>query len=78
MVGGLVLDDKALVSFDSLEDVRLFDGPLPDISPLLVLLALQVLLGVGRLPPRLPVVGELLKERRLKVRGLVIAVELAL
>lgn len=78
MVGGLVLDDKTLVSFDGLEDVRLFDGPLPDISPLLVLLALQVLLGVGRLPPQLPVVGELLKERRLKVGGLVIAVELAL
>lgn len=77
MVGGLVLDDQALVALDALVDGRLLDGPLADVSPLLILLALQVLLGVGRLPPGLPVVGELLKEGGLEGCGLISTPKLA-
>lgn len=66
MVGSLVLDDKTLVALNALVDVRLLDRPLANVGPLLILLALQVLLGMGRLPPRLPVVGELLKEGSLE------------
>lgn len=72
VVGSLVLDDQALVSLHSLVDGGLLDGPLADVRPLLLLLAcaLEVLLCVGRLPPRLPVIGELLKEGSLEGCGL--------
>lgn len=65
MVSGGVLDDKALVALNALVDSRLLNGPLANVRPLLV--ALCVLLGVRGLPPLLPVVGELLEERRLKL-----------
>lgn len=72
VVGGLVLDDQALVSLHSLVDGGLLDSPLADVRPLLLLLAcaLEVLLCVGGLPPRLPVIGELLKEGSLEGCGL--------
>lgn len=71
VVSGRVLDNQALVTFHALEDVRLLNSPLANIGPLLILIrVLCVLLGVGRLPSRLPVIGELLKERSLEGSGL--------
>ena len=59
-----VLDNKTLVTFHSLEDVRLFYSPLSNICPFLILLAgtLGVLLSMRRLPSGLPIIGELLEE----------------
>lgn len=68
VVSGGVLDNKTLVALHSLVDGRLLDGPLADVGPLLVVAG--VLLGVGRLPSGLPVVGELLKEGSLEGGGL--------
>lgn len=65
MVGSRVFDNQALVALDALVLGGLLDGPFTDICPLLLLVlvgARQVLLGVGRLPALLPVVGELLEE----------------
>lgn len=63
MSGG-VLDHKALIALNALEDGRLLYGPLSNVGPLLVLLlgARGVLLGGGGLPAGIPAVGELLKE----------------
>ena len=61
MMGCCVLDHKALVSLDSLEDARLLHGPFTNIGPLLFSLGV-LFLGVRWFPSRLPVVGELLKE----------------
>jgi hypothetical protein len=57
-----VLDDKTLVAFHALVDMRLLDSPFSNICPFLIFLAgaLGVLLGMGWLPSRLPIVGELL------------------
>jgi hypothetical protein len=69
VVGSRVLDDQALVLLDALEHRGLFYGPLADICPLL-LGGLVVLLGVRFLPSLVPVIGELLEERGLQLRGL--------
>lgn len=61
VVGSSVLDNKTLVTLHALVDSGLLDGPLADVGPFF-LRALGILLGVGRLPPLLPVVGELLEE----------------
>jgi hypothetical protein len=66
VVGSGVLDDKTLVAFHAFVDGGLLNCPLADVCPFLVA-ALGVLLGVRRLPPLLPVVGELLKEGGLKL-----------
>jgi hypothetical protein len=58
-----VLDHKTLVTFHALVDMRLLDSPFSYVCPFLILVGtLRVLLGVGRLPSRFPVVGELLDE----------------
>jgi hypothetical protein len=64
MVSSGVLDNKTLVTFHSLEDMRLLYSPLSNICPFLILLARAfcVLLGMGRLPSGLPVICELLDE----------------
>jgi len=68
MMGGGVLDDKTLVALHALVDSRLFYRPLANVGPLLIFLGAScVLLGVRRLPPLLPVVGELLKKRSLEL-----------
>ena len=65
VVGGLVLDDQALVAMHAAEDVRLFNGPIADVGPLLGGTLFLFLLGVRWLPPRVPIVGELLEEAAL-------------
>ncbi len=60
VVGSRVLDDKTSITLNSLVDSRLLNSPLADVGPLLI--ALDVLLGVGRLPPLLPALGELFYE----------------
>jgi hypothetical protein len=73
VVRGRVLDNEALVAVDALVLVGLLDRPLADVGPFLLCVlvgAAGVLLGVGRLPPGLPVVGELLEEVRLDGGGL--------
>lgn len=69
VVSGGVLDDKTLVALNSLVLVGLLNSPLANVGPFLFLLSLvgaaSVLLGVRRLPSRLPVIGELLQEVRL-------------
>ena len=63
MMSGGILDNKAFVTLNAFQDYRLLDGPLPNVSPVLV--ALRVfLLGVRRRPSRLPVVCELFEEGR--------------
>ena len=64
VVGSGVLDDKALVTLHTLEDMRLLYSPFSNISPLLILLsrALGILLSMGWLPSGLPIVCELLNE----------------
>lgn len=68
VVSSRVLDNKTLVTLHALVDLGLLDSPLADVGPFLLVLA--VLLGVGRVPSGLPVVGELLKERSLEGGGL--------
>ena len=69
VVGRLRLCDEALVAVDGGPHGGLFYGPLADIGPGLA--AGRGLLGrLRRRPPGLPVIGELLKERRLDGRGL--------
>jgi hypothetical protein len=71
VVGSCVLDDQTLIALHSLEDVRLLNRPLSNVGPFLLLVgALGVLLGVGRLPAGLPVVGELLNKVALDSGGL--------
>ncbi len=65
VVGGGVLDNKTLVTLHSLVDGGLLNSPLADVRPLLIILG--VLLGVGRLPPLLPVIGELFQEGSLEL-----------
>ena len=61
MMGSLVLDNKTLLALHSLEDMGLLNRPFSNVSPLLIGTG-GILLGVGRLPSCLPVVGELLDE----------------
>lgn len=69
MMSGRVLDNEPLVALNAFEDVRLFDGPGSNVGPVLV--GLRVLLfGMRRRPSRVPIVCELLKERRFKSGGL--------
>lgn len=65
MVGGSILDDKALVALHTLVDGGLLDRPLANIRPFLI--TLGILLGVRRLPSLLPVLGELLEEGSLEL-----------
>lgn len=66
VVSGRILHNETLVAFNSLENGRLFDGPVTDISP--VILRFRVLLlGVGRDPSGIPAFGELFEERRFQV-----------
>ena len=59
VVSGRILHNETLVALDSLENGGLFDGPITDISP--VILRLRVLFfGVGRDPSGIPAFGELL------------------
>ena len=69
VVSSLVLHDETLVTLDTLQDGGLLNGPVTDIRPFLIV-GLDVLLGVRGLPPGLPVVCELLKERGLECGGL--------
>jgi len=69
VVSSFVLDDQALIALHALEHRRLLDGPGADVCPLLVV-GLDVLLCVRGLPSVLPVVCELLEERRLELGGL--------
>jgi hypothetical protein len=68
VVGSGVLYDQTLVAIDTLEDRGLLDSPFADVGP--VILRLVVLLCVGGLPARLPVVRKLLQERSLEGGGL--------
>lgn len=63
-----VLDNKTLVALHALVDGGLFDSPLANVGPFL--LACVTLLGVGGLPPLLPVISELLEEGSLQLGGL--------
>jgi hypothetical protein len=70
VVGSLVLDNKTFVAFHALVDGRFLDGPGADILPLLFSRLVGFLLRVGCLPPRIPVICELLEERSFEVRRL--------
>lgn len=76
VMGSRVLHDETLVTLHSLVDNGLLDSPLAIVGPLL-LGALGVLLGMGRLPPLDPVVGELLKEGGLQLGRLIDSYQLA-
>jgi hypothetical protein len=65
MVSSRVLDNKTLITIDSLVLNGLLDGPLADVCPFL-LGASCILLRVRGLPSLVPIVGELLKEVGLK------------
>jgi hypothetical protein len=67
VVGSLVLEDKALVAGDSLENGRLLDIPSSNILPLLFSV---LLFGVRWLPPGIPAICELLEERCFEGRRL--------
>ena len=69
-MGCWILYDKTLISLDALEDVGLLDSPFAYVCPFFI--GLRVFfLGMGSLPPRLPIICELLEEVRLDVfRGL--------
>jgi hypothetical protein len=69
VVSSLVLDDQSLVALHALQNRGLLNGPCADVCPLLVI-GLDILLRVRRLPSVLPVVCELLEERRLELGGL--------
>jgi hypothetical protein len=69
VVSSLVLDNQTLVTLHALQHGRLLDGPGTNVRPLLIV-GLDVLLRVRRLPSGLPVVCELLEEWRLELGGL--------
>lgn len=73
MMSSLVLDDEALVTLHTLQHGGLFYRPGADVGPFFVSLVLValLLLRMGRLPPRLPVIRELLEERGFNRGGLV-------
>jgi hypothetical protein len=73
VVSGRVLDNKSLVTVDTLIRDRLLNSPLANICPFLLFLvrASRVLLGSGWLPPLVPTVGELLEEIGLESGGLI-------
>lgn len=68
MRGG-ILQHQTLVAFDTLEDSRLLNRPFSDVGPVFVRGGI-LLLGVGRGPALLPVVGELLQEGSFEGCGL--------
>jgi hypothetical protein len=70
MVGGGVLQHQALVPLDGLEDGGLLNRPLANVRPVLFRLRV-LLLGVGRSPSLLPVVGKLLEEGGFDGSGLI-------
>ena len=65
VVSRRVLHDKTLVTLNSLENGRFFDGPLTNVGPLFLRLGV-VLFGLGRSPSGFPALGELFEERRLQ------------
>ena len=66
-MSGRVLDNETLITLHALVDDGLLNGPLADVSPLLLGIGAGLLLGVGRLPARVPVIGELLEEGSLEL-----------
>ena len=72
VVSGGILDDETLVANHAGIDGRLLDSPFTDVGPFLFLFsgASHVLLGMGRLPPLLPVPSKLLEEVCLQLGGL--------
>lgn len=64
VVSGRVLDNKSLVTVDTLIRDRLLNSPLANICPFLLFLvgASCVLLSSGWLPPLVPTIGELLEK----------------
>jgi hypothetical protein len=71
VMGCGVLDNETFVTLHTLEDSRLLNCPLSNVRPFLVLVGtLRVLCGMGRLPPGLPVICELLQEIGFNRRGL--------
>jgi hypothetical protein len=69
VVSSLVLDDQTLVTLHALQHGGLLDGPGTNVRPLLIV-GLDILLCVRRLPSVLPVVCELLEEWCLELGGL--------
>jgi hypothetical protein len=72
VVSSRILDNKTLVTLDTLEDGRLLDGPLANVGPILIGFGV-LLLGVRGSPTFLPVISELLKERSFEGGGLLIS-----
>lgn len=70
MVCGRVLDNQTLITVDALVLDGLLDGPFTNVCPLFVGVISGFLLGVGRLPSLVPVIGELLEEVPLESGGL--------
>jgi len=67
VVGGLVLQYETLVTVEAAEDRGLLDIPRANVRPLFLRV---LLLGVGSLPPAVPIVCELLEEGSLQGGGL--------
>lgn len=61
VMSGGILQHQTLIALDTLEHGGFFDGPLPDVSPVFVRGGI-FLLGMGRSPSLIPVIGELLQE----------------
>ena len=56
-----VLYDETLVSLNTFENVRFLNRPFTNVCPLFISLGI-FLLGVGRLPPRIPTICKLFEE----------------
>jgi hypothetical protein len=62
MMGSLVLNDQAFVALHPLEDTWLLNGPIANVGPFFGCILFFFLLSVRWLPPRIPIISELLKE----------------
>lgn len=62
MMSSGIFDYKAFVALNGLQYMRLLDRPCTNIGPFLIGFGV-FLLRVRWFPPRVPIVGELLKER---------------
>lgn len=67
MVSSLVLNNEAFVAFHALQNHRLLDRPGADILPLLLGRLVRLLFGVRCLPPRVPIICELLEKRSFEI-----------
>src|SRR5262249_44759001 len=70
MVSSLVLDNETFVAFHALKNHWFLDRPGADILPLLFGRLVSLLFGVRCLPPRVPIIGELLEEGSFEIGGL--------